>query len=166
MDFEIDKINYALTIFKNNNLSQAIKVYCIDLEDKYNDDEIELISKGVEDSINIIKDFIIEIKNNKLNENDIYTGINALKSLNNCYLLITGYIQEYYTNISINDRQLRKKNICNLIVYLSICFGCENPYDDLLKKIWKEQGDDIIEGIMIVKKWSKNTIKKISKCCF
>ena len=166
-DIELEKINYALTILKkSDNLKQAIQVYCIDLEDKYNDKELDLITKCVQECIDNIKNFISEIKDKQIDSNDIYVGIIALQTLTNSYNLITGYIQEEYINYNHTDKSLKKKNICNLIIYLSICFGSENPYDDLLKKIWKEQGDQIIEGIMIVKNWTKNTIKKVSKCCF
>ena len=165
-DIEIDKINYALTIFNKNGLINAVKVYCVDLEDEYNDEEIELIVKSIEECISIIKELINEIKNKNLDEKDIYYGILALKCINNCYGLVSGYIQEHYTNVSVKDRNIRKKNICNLIIYLAINFGSENPYDDLLKKIWEEQGDNILEGIMIIKNWTKNTIENVSKCCF
>ena len=163
-DIELEKINYALTILKkSDNLKQAIEVYCIDLEDKYNDVELELITKCVEESILILKEFIDEIKNNNINENDLNYTILALQHITKCYNLITGYIQENYKKYTNNDKSIKKKNITNLIIYLSICFGTNSPYDDLLKKIWKEQGENILEGIMIVKKWAKNTI---SKCCF
>tara|TARA_B100001094_G_scaffold331602_1_gene400533 strand:- start:2583 stop:3089 length:507 start_codon:yes stop_codon:yes gene_type:complete len=164
---ELDKITYALTILKkSNSLKQSIQIYCIDLEDNYNDKELELITKCVQECIDNIKNLILEIKNKQFNSNDIYVGIMALQTLTNCYNLITGYIQEDYSNYNHTDKSLKKKNICNLIIYLSICFGSEDPYDDLLKKIWKEQGNQIIEGIMIVKNWTKNTIKNVSKCCF
>ena len=166
-EVELDKINYALTIFKkSDNLKNAIKIYCIDLEDKYNDEELELITKCVEECIFNIKELISEIKNKQLNNDDIILGIIALQTITKCYSLITGYIQESFENSNQTDKSLRKKNICNLVIYLSINFGSEDPYDDLLKKIWKEQGDNIIDGIMLVKNWTKNTIKNVSKCCF
>ena len=38
-----------------NNLKQAIKVYCVDLEDQYDDNELELIVSSIEECINILK---------------------------------------------------------------------------------------------------------------
>ena len=165
-NIELEKINYALTILKkSDNLKQAVQIYCIDLENKYNDNELELITKCVSECIEILKEFINELKNNKLTENDINYTIIALQNITKCYNLITGYIQNNYKKYTNNDKNIKKKNISSLIIYLSICFGTSNPYDDLLKKIWKEQGENILEGIMMVKKWTRDNLN-ISKCCF
>ena len=107
---ELDKITYALTILKkSNSLKQSIQIYCIDLEDNYNDKELELITKCVQECIDNIKNLILEIKNKQFNSNDIYVGIMALQTLTNCYNLITGYIQEDYSNYNHTDKSLKKK---------------------------------------------------------
>ena len=151
---------------KTNNLRQAIKLYCDTLKDKYDDKEIEMIVLGVHQCRGKIKKFIDELTNNKIELTDITAGIEALDAIYDCYTVSTGYAQTLYrkTKLSKDQKREKKRAILNLIIYLGISFEAPEPYDDLLKKIWKTKGEAILNKIMVVKQWFRETLSKYCFC--
>ena len=164
---EEENIKKTIEILKTtNNLRNAIKYYCETLKDKYNDKELEMIILGVHQCRGKIKNFIDELTNQKIELTDITAGIEALDAIYDCYTVSTGYAQTLYkrTKLSKNEKQEKKRAILNLIIYLAISLEAPEPYDDLLKKIWKTKGEAILNKIMVVKQWFRETLSKYCFC--
>ena len=166
-----DNMKVAIDTFKRtNNLRDAVKVYCHTLKDKYNDREIDIIIMGVHQCKSKIKNFVDELKNGKVELSDITTGIEAIGAIYECYSVSTGYVQNLYKKSKLTkpQRQEKKRAVLNTIIYLAISFEAPDPYDDLLKKIWKTKGESILNNIMIVKNWFKESlpgcVKKLCLC--
>lgn len=166
-----DNIKDAIQTFKRtNNLKDAITQYCHTLKDKYNNKEIDIIIMGVHQCRQKIKNFVDELKNGEFDLNDITTGIEAVGAIYECYSVSTGYVQNLYRKSKLPkpQRQEKKRAVLNTIIYLAISFEAPDPYDDLLKKIWKNKGESILNNLMVVKNWFRESlpgcIRKLCSC--